>query len=113
MATKAYLMVTVREDFYRDHYQNVLRDLKVMPELDSIERIVGTCDLLVKITAPVRVDSVANKILAKEWVKQLQILKVEPFHPQDYEGLTIDELIKLKRLIHESRDSHGSPDISP
>jgi hypothetical protein len=112
MATTAYLMITVKEDFYRDYYQNVLRDLKGMPELDSIERIIGTCDLLVKITAPMTVDSVANKILTKEWARQLQVLKVERFTPQDYEGLTIDELIKLKRLIHESGDSHGSPGMS-
>ncbi len=78
MATKGYLMITVEEEFYRNHYQNVLRDLKAVPEVDSMERISGTYKLLVKVTAPMRVIFVANKILHNKWVKHFCILKVEP-----------------------------------
>jgi len=135
MATKGYFMITVEEEFYRNHYQSVLRDLKAVPEVDSIERISGTHNLLVKVTAPMRVILVANKILPNKWVKHFCILKVEPFKPHDYEGFTVDELTKLrelmpkspgsyegltveerlriKRLIHESRGSHGAVGISP
>ena len=134
MATTGYFMITVEEEFYRNYYQNVLRDLKAVPEVDSIERISGTYNLLVKVTAPMRLIFVANKILPNKWVKQFYILKVEPFKPHDYEGFTVDELIRLeglmpqppgshghltveerlriKRLIHESRGSHGTAGIS-
>jgi len=135
MATKGYFMITVAEEFYRNYYQDVLRDLKAVPEVDSIERISGTYNLLVKVTAPMRVIFVANKILPNKWVKQFYILRVEPFKPNDYEGLTGDELarleelipqslgsygrltveerLRIKRLIHESRGSHGDAGISP
>jgi len=135
MATTGYFMITVEEEFYRNYYQNVLRDLKAVPEVDSIERISGTYNLLVKVTAPMRVIFVANKILPNKWVKHFCILKVEPFKPHDYEGFTVDELVRLRglipkpsgrygwltledrfrinRLIHELRGSHGAVGISP
>ena len=135
MATRGYFMITVKEEFYRNYYQDVLRDLKAVPEVDSIQRISGTHNLLVKVTAPMRLIFVANKILPNKWVKQFCILKVEPFKPHDYEGVTVDELIRLrelmpkspgscegltveerfriKRLIHELRGSHGAAGISP
>jgi len=133
MATTGYFMITVKEEFYRNYYQDVLRDLKAVPEVDSIQRISGTHNLLVKVTAPMRLIFVANKILPNKWIKQFCILKVEPFKPNDYEGFTADELIRLKelmpespgsyvgltveerlrikRLIHESRCSHGAAGI--
>ena len=135
MATTGYFMITVAEEFYRNYYQDVLRDLKAVPEVDSIERISGTYNLLVKVTAPMRLIFVADKILPNKWVKQFFILKVEPFKPHDYEGFTVDELVRLeglipkspgsyggltveerlriKGLIHESRGSHGAAGISP
>lgn len=135
MATKGYFMITVEEEFYRNQYQAVLRDLKAVPEVDSIERISGTYDLLVKVTAPMRAIFVANKILHNKWVKHFCILKVEPFKPRDYEGFTVDELARLEgliprpsgrygwlaledrfrisRLIHDMRGSHGGVGISP
>jgi hypothetical protein len=135
MATTGYFMITVKEEFYRNYYQDVVRDLKAVPEVDSIERISGTYNILVKVTAPMRLIFVADKILPNKWVKQFFILKVEPFKPHDYEGLTVDELVRLeglipkspgsyggltveerlriKRLIHESRGSHGAAGISP
>ena len=135
MATTGYFMITVEEEFYRNDYQNVLRDLKAVPEVDAIERISGTYNLLVKVTAPMRVIFVANKILHNKWVKHFCILKVEPFKPHDYEGFTVDELarlrwlmpkspgsyegltmaehLRIKRLIHESRGSHGAVGILP
>jgi len=135
MATRGYFMITVEQEFYRNHYQNVLSDLKAVPEVDSIERISGTYNLLVKVTAPMRVILVANKILHSKWVKHFSILKVEPFKPHDYEGFTVDELarlrslipkspgsyegltiedhLRIKRLIHESRGNYGVVGISP
>jgi hypothetical protein len=135
MATTGYFMITVEEESYRNHYQDVLRDLKAVPEVDSIERISGTYNLLVKVTAPMRVIFVANKILPSKWVKQFYVLKVVPLKPRDYEGLTGDELarleelipqsratygrltveerLRIKRLIHESRGGHGVVGISP
>lgn len=103
MATRAYFMIDVAEKFSRNGYQNILRDLEAIPEVESVERVTGASDLLVKVEAPIRMIFVANKILAKEWVERLHVLHVEPIQPQEYQGLSIDELVKLKRIIPAER----------
>ena len=102
MATRAYFMINVAEKFHQHGYQDILRDLEAIPEVKAVERVSGGCDLLVEVEAPIRMIFVANKLLVKEWVKRLHVLKVEPIQPEEYQGLTIDELIKLKRLVSSS-----------
>ena len=99
MATKAYFMVSVAEKFCQNGYQDILRDLETIPEVKSVERVSGACDLLVKVDVPIRMIFVANKIMAKEWVKSLHVLKVEPIQTDEYQGFTVDELMRLKRII--------------
>ena len=99
MATKAYFVISVAEEFYRNHYQDVLRDLEAVPEVESVERIKGTSDLVVRVNAPIRAVFVANKILPKKWVKSLHMLKVDPFRTDEYQGLTINELLSLRGKI--------------
>jgi len=82
MTTKAYFMVSVAEKFCQDGYREAVTDLQAMPEVKSVESVSGVCDLLVQVEAPIRVVLVANKIMAKEWVKRLYVLKVEPFQPE-------------------------------
>lgn len=99
MGTMAYFMVNVEKKFYQNGYQDMLRDLEAIPEVKAVERVSGACDLLVKVDAPIRMIFVANKLMAKEWVKRLYVLKVEPFRTDEYQGLSVDELLKLKRVI--------------
>ena len=99
MATKAYFMVSVAEKFCQNGYQDILMDLETIPEVKSVEHVRGACDLLVKVEAPIRLIFVANKLMAKEWVKRLRALQVDPIQPEEYQGLSIDELIRLKRLV--------------
>ena len=107
MATKAYFVVSVDEEFYQNRYQDVLTDLETISEtlswvcrveVESIERVRGTCDLLVKVDTPIKAVFVANKVLAKEWTKRLYMLKVEPFRTDEYQGLSVDDLLRLKRV---------------
>jgi len=104
MATKAYFMINVAEKSCQNGYQDILRDLETVAEVKAVERVSGGCDLLVEVEAPIRMIFVANKLLAKEWVKRLHVLKVEPIQPEEYRGLTTDELIKLKRLVSSGRE---------
>ena len=99
MATKAYLVISVDEEFYQNRFQDVLRDLESVPEVESIERVSGTRDLLVKVDIPMEIGLVADKILPKEWVKRLRVLVIKPFRPDEYQGLTIDELLSLRRVV--------------
>ena len=81
MATKAYFLISMAKEFCQcpDDYQEAMEGLKAIPEVKSIEPVSGPCDLLVQVEAPIRVIFVADKILAKKWVKRLHILKVQPF----------------------------------
>ena len=99
MATQAYFMVNVAEKFWQEGYPRIFKDLEAIPEVKAIERVNGACDLLIKVEAPIRMIFVANKLMAKEWVKRLHVLHVEPIQPEEYQGLSVDELIRLKRLI--------------
>ena len=99
MAIKAYFMVDVAEKFCQNGYQDILKDLGTIPEVESIERVKGACDLMVKVDAPIRMIFVANKLLVKEWVKKLHVLHVEPIQPDEYQGLSLDELIWLKKVM--------------
>jgi len=99
MGTRAYFMVNVDKKSCQNGYQDMLRDLEAIPEVKAVERVSGACDLLVKVDAPIRMIFVANKLMAKEWVKRLYVLKVEPFRTDEYQGLSVDELLKLKRVI--------------
>lgn len=98
MALKGYFMIEVEEELCRSGYRDILRDLETIPEVRSVERVVGACDLLVKVVAPIRVIFVANKIRAKKWVKNLRILHVESTPSEELEGLNIDDLIWLKKI---------------
>ena len=77
MATKAYFKVDIAEKFCQDSYQTILRDLETIPEVKSVERVIGSCDLLVKVDVPIRMIFVANKIRSKKWVKGFRVLNVE------------------------------------
>ena len=76
MGTKAYFMISVADEFYQNGCEKAVRDLEAMPEVKAIEPVRGAFDLLVLVEAPVRVIVVANKIMAKEWVKRLNVLTV-------------------------------------
>ena len=81
MFTKAYFLISLAREFCQcqDDYQEVVRDLEAVPEVRSIEPVVGVCDLMVQVEAPIRAIFVADKIMPKEWVKRLVVLKVQPF----------------------------------
>ena len=100
MATKAYLMIHVAEKFSQDDFQKILIDLENIPEVIAIEQVKGACELLVKVDVPLsRMNFVVNTLMTKEWVKHLRTLHVVPIQPDKYQGLNVDALIWLKRVI--------------
>jgi len=100
MATKAYFMFNVAEEHCQNGFQDILRDLEAVHEVKAIERVKGACDLLVKVDAPPStMIFVANKLMAKEWVKRLHVLYIVPIQPDEYQGFSIDELIWLKKVV--------------
>ena len=96
MATKAYLMINVAEKFCPNGYQDVLRDLVTIPEVECIERLDGICDLMVKVEGPIGGGFAAEKILPKQWVKSLRVLNVEPAELSETTKLTEPEFLKVQ-----------------
>jgi len=93
MGTKAYLMVNLEKRFCDDgYYLNAVKDLATIPEVESVEPVSGICDLMVKVDAPIRVVFIANKVLAREWVKSLKILRIEPEPIETPEHAPVEQL---------------------
>lgn len=84
MTKKRYLMISITQEACKNGYQDVLRDLITMPEVQSIEKLDGIFDLAVQVECPVGIGyAAADDLLAKGWVERLQVLQVEPVEPAE------------------------------
>jgi hypothetical protein len=94
MATKRYcIMINMIDKACKNGYQDVLRDLIAIPWVQSIERLDGIFDLMVQVESPATVGYAASDdLLAKGWVKRLQVLQVEPTEPSEIMAPTVLEL---------------------
>jgi len=89
MGTKAYFMINVDSQIAQldNYYVGAVNELMAIPEVECVEPVSGIYDLMVKVDVPIRVVLVANKILAKEWVRRLHVLKVEPIERERAEPI--------------------------
>jgi len=93
MATKRYLMINIAQEACKNGYQDVLRDVITIPEVQSIEQLDGIFDLIVQVECPDTVGyAAADDLLAKGWVKRLQVLQVESAEPSEIMTPTVLEM---------------------
>lgn len=80
MGTKAYFLINVDKQVAQrdDYYKKAVDELEAIPEVEFVEPVSGLYDLMVKVDVPIRAIFVADKILEKEWVRRLHVLRVEP-----------------------------------
>lgn len=109
MATTAWFMINVAEKFRRYGRQEVVRDLQAMPEVKSVDVVGGLYDLVVEVEAPLSVVLVANKIMAKEWVKRLDTLVEKPLELDRHKSTTGD-LVKYP-ITSVSQNQTSSPPL--
>ncbi len=76
MGTRAYLLVNVADEVNQQQFVKILRELEEMIEVDFVDPVIGTWDMVIMIEAPVTVAAVARKIQDQEWVKELQTLQI-------------------------------------
>jgi uncharacterized protein with GYD domain len=76
MGLRAYLVVDVADDIQQNDFIRELRELEEMPGIDFVDPVIGPHDMVVMVEAPVTVEAIANKIRAKGWVKNLDILRI-------------------------------------
>ena len=98
MAIKAYLMINANKGFCQNgRMEDRIAELEAIPEVKCIEKIDGACDFLIQIEAPIRAVFTVNKVRALDWIQDLRLLKVEPFHIRGHKELAVPEVLKLRR----------------
>jgi hypothetical protein len=102
MTTRAYFMINVAKDKVgkvgRGSGVVMERELKAIPGVKAVEPVFGIYDLLVTIEAPIsEATHSVNKIMEKDWVKRLHILRAEPHeHEERRGGLLLGEALRAK-----------------
>lgn len=76
MGLRAYLLVDVRDEMEQREFIKALRELEEMPGIDFVDPIIGSHDMVIMVDAPVTVEAVANRIRNKEWVKDVEIMRI-------------------------------------
>ena len=93
MGISTYFIIKVDKTAGGDSHLDAVKELEVIPEVETIVPVSGEYDLIVeaKVDIPISMGAVARIIEAKEWVKSLQVLKVEPAEPNPF----LDEVCSL------------------
>jgi len=76
MGVRAYLLVEVADNMAQQDFVTTLRQLEDMPGVDFVDPVIGSADMVIMVDAPVTVEAIASKIRAKDWVKNLEILRI-------------------------------------
>lgn len=76
MGVRAYLLVEVADNMAQQDFVATLRQLEDMPGVDFVDPVIGSADMVIMVDAPVTVEAIASKIRAKDWVKNLEILRI-------------------------------------
>ncbi len=76
MGTRAYLLVNLVDEVDQQQFVKILRELEDTLEVDFVDPVIGSWDIVIMIEAPVTVAAVAKKIEDKPWVKEMQTLTI-------------------------------------
>ena len=76
MGLRAFFILNTAEDMGQQGLAGAIRDISAMPGIDSVDPVSGSPDMVVMVDAPITVQALANKVMAKPWVKNLQILRI-------------------------------------
>jgi len=96
---RAYFLVTLGDHVEQRKFLDLVRQLEEMPEVDFVDPVIGKCDMVMMVDAPVTVQAIANKLRAREGIEDLEVLRVV--------GV-------LEHYYHSKRrKTLGVPDASP
>lgn len=76
MGLRAYLLVCAKDDVRHDDFRKAILDLEDLIEVDFVDPVVGSYDMVVMIEATVSVEAVVKKIMALYWVENVSTLKI-------------------------------------
>lgn len=96
MGLRAYLLVDVADDMDQQQFVKAVRDLEEEHAVDFVDPVIGHCDMVIMVEAPVSVEVVANKIKEQSWVKNIEMLRIVSL----YERHRSSKKQLLKSLTH-------------
>lgn len=96
LGLRAYLLIKARDSLDQDQFIRNVVALEDMPEVDFVDVVVGTCDVVVMAECPVSVDAFANKVRTLDWVEDLEVLRIVSI----YERHRASKKDLLKALKH-------------
>ena len=97
MALRAYLLVNAKDEVTHEEFRKAILDTEDLIEVDFVDPVVGTCDMVIMIEAAVSVEGVARKIMKLDWVENVTILKIVSI----FERHRTSKRELLKALRHE------------
>jgi len=97
MGLRAYLLVNAKDEVRHDDFRKAILDLEDLIEVDFVDPVVGSCDMVVMIEAPVSVEAVTRKITSLYWVENVSTLKIVSI----FERHRTSKRELLKALRHE------------
>lgn len=102
MGLRAYFMVTTHDDLTQEEFFKAIREVEETPGVAYVDPVIGSKDMVVMVDAPITVEALAKKTSAKEWVKNLEILKI----------VSIFERHKTTKLpVLETTDKKSVPEL--
>lgn len=76
MGLRAYFLLDTAQDMGQQELAQAIRDIAAMPGIDSVDPVSGSPNMVIMADAPITVQALANKVTAKPWVKNMQILRI-------------------------------------
>ena len=76
MGLRAYLLVDVADETEQQQFIAALRELEETPGVDFVDPVIGSHDMVIMVDAPVTVEALVNKIQTKNWIKNIEILRI-------------------------------------
>ncbi|TRZ94089.1 MAG: hypothetical protein D4R82_04100 [Dehalococcoidia bacterium] len=76
MGLRAYFMVTTDDKLTQREFVKAIREVEDTPGIDFVDPVIGSKDMVIMVDAPITVETLAKKIQAKPWVKDMEILRI-------------------------------------
>lgn len=76
MGVRAYILATAQDDVEQGEFVNILRELENIHGVDFVDPVIGNTDMVIMVDAPVTVQDIVNRITAKKWCKEVQVLRI-------------------------------------
>jgi len=76
MGLRAYFMVTTNDGLTQREFVKAVREVEDTPGVDFVDPVIGSRDMVIMVDAPITVEALAKKIGAKQWVKEMEVLRI-------------------------------------